>query len=108
MSVLRRLEDVSPSTLVNQKVVFKNGVIGVVSMEGKDCTANGPISKFFIDIGTGSREETEELISPGDNCIFYAPAVELANDIISSPYLDNRVSCAVLIDVLRSLKDTSV
>ncbi len=95
---------VSPSTLVNQKVVFKNGVIGVVSMEGKDCTANGPISKFFIDIGTGSREETEELISPGDNCIFYAPAVELANDIISSPYLDNRVSCAVLIDVLRSLK----
>lgn len=95
---------VSPSTLVNQKVVFKNGVIGVVSMEGKDCTANGPISKFFIDIGTGSREETEELISPGDNCIFYAPAVELANDIISSPYLDNRVSCAVLIEVLRSLK----
>lgn len=95
---------VSPSTLVNQKVVFKNGVIGVVSMEGKDCTASGPISKFFIDIGTGSREETEELISPGDNCIFYAPAVELANDIISSPYLDNRVSCAVLIDVLRSLK----
>lgn len=95
---------VSPSTLVNQKVVFKNGVIGVVSMEGKDCTANGPISKFFIDIGTGSREETEELISPGDNCIFYAPAVELANDIISSPYLDNRVSCAVLIEILRSLK----
>lgn len=95
---------VSPSTLVNQKVVFKNGVIGVVSMEGKDCTASGPISKFFIDIGTGSREETEELISPGDNCIFYAPAVELANDIISSPYLDNRVSCAVLIEVLRSLK----
>lgn len=95
---------VSPSTLVNQKVVFKNGVIGIVSMEGKDCTASGPISKFFIDIGTGSREETEELISPGDNCIFYAPAVELANDIISSPYLDNRVSCAVLIDVLRSLK----
>lgn len=95
---------VSPSTLVNQKVVFKNGVIGVVSMEGKDCTASGPISKFFIDIGTGSREETEELISSGDNCIFYAPAVELANDIISSPYLDNRVSCAVLIEVLRSLK----
>lgn len=95
---------VSPSTLVNQKVVFKNGVIGVVSMEGKDCTASGPISKFFIDIGTGSCEETEELISPGDNCIFYAPAVELANDIISSPYLDNRVSCAVLIEVLRSLK----
>ena len=30
--------------------------------------------------------------------------MELANDIISSPYLDNRVSCAVLIDVLRSLK----
>lgn len=95
---------VSPSTLVNQKVVFKNGVIGIVSIEGKDCTASGPISKFFIDIGTGSREETEELISPGDNCIFYAPAVELANDIISSPYLDNRVSCAVLIEVLRSLK----
>ena len=95
---------VSPSTLVNQKVVFKNGVIGVVSMEGKDCTASGPVSKFFIDIGTGSREETEELISPGDNCIFYAPAVELANDMISSPYLDNRVSCAVLIEVLRSLK----
>ncbi len=95
---------VSPSTLVNQKVVFKNGVIGIVSMEGKDCTANGPISKFFIDIGTGSREETEELISLGDNCIFYAPAVELANDMIASPYLDNRVSCAVLIEVLRRLK----
>ncbi len=96
------LGGISPATIANQKVVFKNGMIGIVSYEGKDATATGPMDKFYIDIGTFSKEESEELVSIGETCVFYSPAVELANDCIASPYLDNRLSCAVLIEALNN------
>ena len=98
------LGGISPATIANQKVIFKNGMIGIVAYEGKDCTAQGPMDKFYIDIGTFSKQESEELVNLGDTCVFYSPAVELANDCISSPYLDNRLSCAILIEALNSAK----
>lgn len=98
------LGGVSPASIANQKVIFKNGTIGVVTYECKDASSTGPIDKFYIDIGASSKEETQELVSVGDTCVFYAPAAELANDIITSPYLDNRVSCAILIECLRNIK----
>ena len=97
------LGGISPATIANQKVIFKNGLIGIVAHEGKDATAQGPMDKYYIDIGTFSKEETEELIELGDTCVFYSPAVELANDCISSPYLDNRLSCAILITALQNV-----
>lgn len=99
------LGGISPSTITNQKVIFKNGMIGVVSSEGKDSNVGNAMSKLYIDIGTFSREESEELVELGDTCVFYSPAVELANDCISSPYLDNRLSCAILIEAIRNAKD---
>ncbi len=98
------LGGVAPSTVAYQKVVFKNGTVGVVAPEGKDCSANGPMDKFYIDIGTSSKEETAELISEGDTCVYFAPSAELANDVIASPYIDNRVSCAIFIECIKKIK----
>lgn len=90
--------------IANQKVIFKNGVIGVIAHEEKDADAMSPMEKFYIDFGTSSREETLELISIGDTAVYYAPAAELANDVITTPYVDNRVACAILIDTLMTQK----
>ncbi len=99
-----KIGGIHPETLVEQKVIFKNGTVGVVAFEGKDCTSTGPMEKFYIDLGTSSRQESEEIISIGDTAVFFAPSVELANDVISSPYIDNRASCAVLIQALKELQ----
>ncbi len=91
--------------VAHQKVMFKNGVIGVVTYEEKYTKSDGAFEKFYIDIGTSSREETEEYVHLGDSCVYYAPTVELANDMLSSPYVDNRVACAILIKALENQKN---
>lgn len=98
------LGGVAPSTVAYQKVVFKNGTVGVIAPEGRDCSVNGPMERFYIDIGTSSKEETAELISEGDTCVYFAPSAELANDVLASPYIDNRASCAVFIECIRTIK----
>lgn len=97
------LGGVAPSTLAYQKVVFKNGIVGVVAPEGRDCSTTGPMERFYIDIGTSSKEETAELVAEGDTCVYFAPAAELANDVLAAPYIDNRASCAVFIECLRTI-----
>lgn len=99
------LGGVAPAVIANQKVIFKNGIVGVVSYEGKDCSSTGPMEKFYIDIGTSSREETSEFVSQGDTCVYFAPSAELANDMLASPYIDNRVSCAILMECIKSVKE---
>ncbi len=100
-----KLGGVYPNVLANQKVIFKNGTEGTVAFEGKDCTSTGPLEKFYIDIGTLSKEETLKLVNVGDTCVYNAVQADLANNMISTMYLDNRLSCAVLINALKTAKN---
>ncbi len=97
-----KLGGVYAPVLANQKIVFKNGTMGIVTYEGKDCTSTGPMEKFYIDIGALTKEEAQKLVKVGDTCVYMAAQADLANNMISTMYLDNRLSCAVLIEALKS------
>lgn len=84
-------------------VRFKNGTKGVVADSAED-SKKMTVNDLYIDIGAASREEAEKLVQLGDTAVFDFPAFQMGNRI-SSPYLDNRISCVVLLLALEQLKD---
>jgi endoglucanase len=92
------------SSLYNDKVVFQNGVIGVVGCDGKIEDAKNDSGKLYIDIGCKSKEAAEVLVKIGDYCGFVGPYYELANDCVCAKSIDDRVGCFVLMEVIRTIE----
>ena len=65
------------------------------------------IKEMYIDLGVASKEEAESLgIKPGDMITPYIEFRQLANEkYLLAKAWDNRIGCAVAIDVMRALKD---
>lgn len=88
--------------LYNDKVIFQNGVVGVVGSDG-DISKND-VGNLFIDIGCTSKEEVEKYVKIGDYCGFIGHYYELQNERICSKSFDNRVGCYMLIEALKRNK----
>lgn len=89
------------SSLYNDKVIFRNGTIGVVGCEGPVEEAKNNSGKLYIDIGCTTKEETEKYVKVGDYCGFIGNYYELKNERIVSKSFDNRVGCYILIEALK-------
>lgn len=87
--------------LVNRKVRFENGIIGVIGTEEEN--EKRSMSKMYIDIGAKTREEAEKLVSVGDAAAFVGDFYVQGKNVISKA-LDNRVGCWVLIETLKNVK----
>lgn len=90
------------SALYNDKVIFQNGVVGVIGSDG-DISKND-VGSLFIDIGCTSKEEVEKYVKIGDYCGFIGHFYELQNERICSKSFDNRVGCYLLIEALKRNK----
>ncbi|UAC47507.1 M42 family metallopeptidase [Bacillus aquiflavi] len=64
------------------------------------------IKEMFIDIGASSREEAQEWgVRPGDMAVPYFEFTVMNNDkMLLAKAWDNRIGCAIAIDVLKQLK----
>lgn len=98
-----KLGGVSPEQIRNIPVRFENGVLGAVKADGKADQEKLTLDDLYLDIGAASREEAAALVKPGDTAV-YATAAGSAGKRIISPYLDNRVSCAVLLMALERIQ----
>ncbi|WP_110114859.1 M42 family metallopeptidase [Bacillus sp. CGMCC 1.16541] len=65
------------------------------------------IKDMFIDIGASNREEAMEWgVKPGDQVVPYFEFTVLNNEkMLLAKAWDNRIGCAIAIDVLKGLKD---
>lgn len=98
-----RLGGVTPANVLYAPVRFKNGAKGLIAAdEGADRTKL-KVDDLYVDIGASSAEEAKALVNVGDTAV-YDTAVSAAGDKVISPYLDNRVSCAVLLMAMESLE----
>lgn len=80
------------------------GVIGSKPIHQQDKDEREKITKIknlYIDIGADTKEEAEKLVPLGEFISFDSEFVELGNDCIKAKALDDRVGCAVLIEVLK-------
>ena len=57
-------------------------------------------SDLSIDIGTGSREASEKLVSPGQSVCYHGPWTALGGGRVASKAIDDRFGCAVMLTLL--------
>lgn len=97
-----KLGGLRPEQLLNSLVRFENGVIGTVKSCGAD-KDKLTVDDLYLDIGAQNREEACSLVRLGDTAVYAASAAKAGSRMLS-PCLDNRVSCAVLLQVLERLQ----
>lgn len=92
------------ASLYQTPVRFRNGTLGVVSVNEDKLEKQFSLSDLYIDLGVGSREEAEKLVSVGDTAAFATPLMTMGDKILS-PYLDNRAGCFVLLEALKRIQN---
>ncbi|MBQ3556368.1 MAG: M42 family metallopeptidase [Oscillospiraceae bacterium] len=97
-----RLGGVDPKEIAFTSVRFKNGVRGVFAKEEKAEFGKLKLDECYIDIGAKDEDEAKKLVRIGDTAVYDAPAYCSGNKVVS-PYMDNRISCAVLLKALSKL-----
>lgn len=90
-----------PVTIGDKKIP---GVIGAkaIHLQERDEIGNvWKIKNMYIDIGASSKEEAEKLAPLGEYISFYGEYEEYGSNCIKAKALDDRVGCAVLMEVLK-------
>ena len=94
------------SALFGKKLTI-NGQVGVAGAKAiHQCSSNEAkkipeITDVSVDFGFESREEAEKYISLGDFGYFKSDFIEFGNDMIKSKALDDRLGCAVMLELLQ-------
>lgn len=91
--------------LLATPVRFKNGVRGMVALDGKVTPKDMKLDDLYLDIGAKDQKEAAAMVQIGDTAVFDTQTV-VSGDRILSPYLDNRISCVVLLLALERIKNT--
>jgi putative aminopeptidase FrvX len=92
------------ATLVGGRVQFADGAVGAIGPENRQGFRKTPeLSKLYIDIGATSRDEAQHRL--GEAVGFVRPFADLGKRIVAKA-MDDRISCSVLIETLRQLKNS--
>ena len=101
-----KLGGISHKEAVYTPIRFKNGVRGVVVPEEKADFGKLKLDECYIDIGARDEEQAKKLVQVGDTAVYDSPCFLQGSGVIS-PYLDNRISCAVLLAVLERIQTSA-
>jgi endoglucanase len=95
---------VRPLHLNGGRVRFADGTTGTIRLEKLDDATKVPaLEKFYIDVGAQDRSACQ--VKVGDVGSFQRPCEDLGGRIIAKA-MDDRIGCAVLLEVMRELKDS--
>lgn len=95
---------VFPHTCIGSRVLFMNGVKGVIYTETiTDYKSMPSLDKLYIDVGASNRDKCP--VSVGDSAVFDRPFLDMG-DRIASKALDDRIAAAIMIESLKQVKDT--
>lgn len=90
----------------NGEVVFENGTRGILVPEGGRKNDEAPQNdKCYVDIGVKNRREAEKKIKIGDCCALLAHVTKLAGNRICGRPLDDRIGCAVLLQIASQISE---
>jgi tetrahedral aminopeptidase len=97
---------VFPHTLIGGRVRFADGTIGIINVEKEMFAWHNKLpglDKMYIDVGATSRDDAP--VKVGDAAGFMRPMVQVGKRLVAKS-MDDRISCAVLIETLRQLETT--
>lgn len=92
--------------LLHTPVRFASGTRGLVGVDKSADMKKLAVEDMFIDIGAHSKEEAAKQVSIGDTAVFDTPTFVAGNRMVS-PYMDNRISCVILLAALERLENTN-
>ena len=101
-----KLGGVHPENLLHTPVRFKNGVRGAVSLRGDTAWKDMTVNDLFIDIGAKDEASARALVQAGDTAVAELPVFSMGTRICG-PYMDNRISCAAMLEALSLIKEYS-
>lgn len=93
---------VHPLNLRGARVRFRNGLVGVIGREEK-ADSEPTLAQMFIDVGASSREDCP--VKVGDPAVFHREFSDLGKRLVAKAF-DDRISCAILVEVMRQLQET--
>lgn len=98
---------INSNSIISRSVsVGKNKIKGVIGTKPvhlvKKDEINKPvsISEMYIDIGAKDKNDAQKYVSYGDS-ISFDNSFEYSNGIIKSKAIDDRVGCAILIEIMK-------
>ena len=98
------LGTVFPLYGVGQRVRFADGRVGVLCVDRREDSSKVPnFDQLYIDLGAKDKKSCP--VSVGDVAAFQQPLAEFDGRLMAKS-LDDRLGCAMLIEVLRRLKST--
>ncbi|MBM7624491.1 M42 family metallopeptidase [Sporohalobacter salinus] len=95
---------ISPYILLGERVVFGNGLEGVIGKEKLDSIKELEFSKMYIDVGLDSKEAVKEQINIGDVATYKRDFSNLGDKLLAKS-LDDRIGCALLIEVIKNVSN---
>lgn len=99
---------IDTKVILARPFIFENGAIGVAGLKpihllkGEEKTKIPETDSLYIDIGASTREEAEKLVSVGETGVFLSDFVPFGDNKIKGKALDDRVGCAILLDLIHS------
>ncbi len=95
---------VRPHTCQGGRVIFMDGTRGVIGAEKLDSMEKvATLNQLFIDVGATSRENCP--VKVGSVAGFERPFLDLGDRLVAKS-MDDRISVAVMIQALRTMKQT--
>jgi len=103
---------VSPYTIFEKRIRFEK-TTGIVGMEGetiddiKKNLSKLSFDKLYVDIGVKNKEEAEKLVPIGSFGVYDSYFTEVGGRYVSKS-MDDRIGCAVIIEVLKKVKNPKI
>lgn len=84
-------------------VAFQSGIHGVIVPETGTAPGDIRADKTVIDIGAENKSQASRVVSVGDYCALDFELVRLTGKKVAGRPLDDRVGCAVLVEIAKKL-----
>lgn len=109
------LGGIETAVLCSKKVLIGNNKVpGIISakaihlQKSDEVTSPLKIKDLCIDIGAKDNESAKNLVSLGDYAVFDGEYTEFGNNLVKSKALDDRVGCAILLELMKEDYDSDI
>jgi putative aminopeptidase FrvX len=94
---------INPLTCIGGRVLFMNGISGVIGVERLEPNTLPKLENLFIDTGAASAEESP--VKVGDVAGFYRPLMQIGNRLVAKS-MDDRIAAVIAIEAMKAVKST--
>lgn len=92
-------------SLLGLRMVFDNGLEGVICSEKIEEPAKLTMNKLYLDVASTSQEFVKKNFQLGDMCVFKSEYYE-TEDCVICKAADDRIGCYILIEAIKNHKAT--